>query len=603
MTPVTAQQVEGLLYDVVIVGGGFVGAVIAHALTGSGLSVLMLEAGEGRIDDFTQHLGYLDTFMAATIKIPQSPFPTSLNAPQPLETEFGVIPSGGLDKGYFFQLGPRPFGSTYTKRLGGTTLHWFGSCPRMLPEDFEMQSRFGRGVDWPIGYDDLMPYYARAERVVGVSADVADQTFHGIRFEPGYGYPMRRIPPSYLDNWIASRLSGMVEETADGPVVPTVNSIPQARNSLANPDYDGGRGYQPVGADGNGGAGERCMGNANCLPICPIQARFNALKLLSRAKGDLLTRAVASKLEIDPVSGRITAVNCKVWHSDDSPEHLDVRVTGKLTVLAANAIENAMLLQASGACTSSEMVGRNLMDHPAILNWGMAPRATGAFRGPGLTSVIPTYRGGAFRKDRAGHVVEIGNWGWSWPFNEPSRTTQALVDDENLHGADLRAALGDRISRQVRFDMMTEQLPDPSNRVTIDPAKRDRMGNYRPVIRYDVDGYTRDGLVAGRRFAKRVFDKIGVKDCTKDDPGSPGYFEQDGQPYSWAGVGHIAGTHCMGTSAKTSVVDRLQRAWDHDNLFVVGCGSMPTLGTSNPSITMTAMALMTADHIRSGSAR
>ena len=95
--------------------------------------------------------------------------------------------------------------STYTRVLGGTTMHWEGKAMRMLPEDFQMRTRFGQGRDWPIGYDDLEPHYRQAERELGVSADVADQTFYGITFPPGYVFPMHGLPPSYLDTDRRSR--------------------------------------------------------------------------------------------------------------------------------------------------------------------------------------------------------------------------------------------------------------------------------------------------------------------------------------------------------------------------------------------------------------
>jgi choline dehydrogenase-like flavoprotein len=67
--------------------------------------------------------------------------------------------------------------------------------------------------------------------------------------------------------------------------------------------------------------------------------------------------------------------------------------------------------------------------------------------------------------------------------------------------------------------------------------------------------------------------------------------------YTFQGAGHLAGTHRMGTSPRTSVVDPRQRSWDHDNLYLVGCGNMPTIGTSNPSLTMTALAIWAGENI------
>ena len=87
------------------------------------------------------------------------------------------------------QQGPDVYGSTYSRRAGGSTLHWLGVSLRMLPEDFALRSRHGVGVDWPFGYDTLEPWYREAERALGVAADVADQAHNGITFAAGLRLP------------------------------------------------------------------------------------------------------------------------------------------------------------------------------------------------------------------------------------------------------------------------------------------------------------------------------------------------------------------------------------------------------------------------------
>jgi choline dehydrogenase-like flavoprotein len=164
-------------FDAVLIGGGFSAAILAKALSGRGRSVLMIEAGEGGADPSVEFAAYLQQFYTAVAKIPNSPYPSLANAPHPMETDVRPIHSGKPNtNGYFVQAGPSAFQSTYTRRLGGTSLHWFGSCPRMLPEDFQMKSRFGVGVDWPIDYAELVSHYA---------ANIQDFTEYSTQ-DPGY---------------------------------------------------------------------------------------------------------------------------------------------------------------------------------------------------------------------------------------------------------------------------------------------------------------------------------------------------------------------------------------------------------------------------------
>ena len=173
-------------YDVVIVGAGINGALIARRLTHGGLRVIVLEAGPATAWTFDGYSEHLDHFFTASGKGPESAWPPAVGAPAP---DTADVRSCG---GYFVRRGPDQYGSSYTRLLGGSTLHWLGVCLRMLPEDFELRSRYGVGRDWPLVYADLEPYYRGAEWEIGVSADVAVQAHLGIEFPDGYGYPMYR---------------------------------------------------------------------------------------------------------------------------------------------------------------------------------------------------------------------------------------------------------------------------------------------------------------------------------------------------------------------------------------------------------------------------
>lgn len=610
-------------YDVVIVGAGFAGALIADQLVREDQNrrILILEAGTDQglpgpdktpFAAWQEYQDYHATFETALIKVPNSAYPNNPFAPQPSVLDITKILPGVPDRnGYFVQVGPRPFSSDYTRAAGGTSLHWLGICLRMLPNDFKMQSTYGRGVDWPLEYKDLKRDYEQAELTIGVSADVDALKYPGItgkrarkKYFGDYQYPMRGIPQSYVDRWFSEALDGLSVEVEGDDVPVDVVPIPQGRNGMPNPDYIDprtGKPYTPIGAVGSPHTGERCAGNSSCIPICPIQAKYNALKTLQHAQlmgVEIRSRCVATGLDIDADSGRISGVRYTRYAAPGSAEGVvNETVTGHFIVLAANAIENAKLLLAAGAAGTSGQVGRNLMDHPYLLTWALLPESVGPFRGPFATSGIPSFRDGPFRANNASFRTDLGNWGWNFPTGAPFTDVDNMVDRGNLFGPTLRRALHARISRQVRFGFLIEQLPASTNRVTIDPAYTDALGAYRPVISYDVSEYERAGMALATKVWNSVVRRLGAEDFTQYSPADPGYVPFDGQGFTYHGSGHVVGTHRMAADRHAGVVDTHQRAWDHPNLYVAGAGSMPTIGTSNPTLTLAALTFRTARHL------
>uniref|UniRef100_UPI003F497947 FAD-dependent oxidoreductase n=1 Tax=Cupriavidus yeoncheonensis TaxID=1462994 RepID=UPI003F497947 len=601
MRLVSASEAAQRTYDLVVIGGGLTGALVARRVARAGRRVLILEAGPGAAASYTGYQQYLNNYYRALAKIPEAPFPSNPNAPEPTVLDPTQIQPGHPDtNGYFVQLGPLPFRSTYATYLGGTTLHWLGTSLRMLPEDFALRSRFGVASDWPISYADLAPWYAEAERQIGVSANVDEQAYGGVTFPPGYVYPMHGLPPSVVDQRLAGDLAGMRFDI-DGEQHPLdVIGTPASRNGIPNEAFDGGKGYRPVGAVHNPAVGHRCQGNSSCVPICPVQAKFNALKILDSIDSgqvDMVVQAVVSRLAIDPDNGRITGVTFKYYPDLSAPGYQTFGVQGSLYVLAAHAVENAKLLLASGAAKSSGQVGRNLMDHTELLTWGLMREPVWPFRGPVATSGIEGMRYGTFRRHSAAFRIEIGNDGWSWPEETPESDVQAMVDGGNLYGKVLRERMTTLVTRQMRFGILVEQLPEWSNRVTIDPTWQDQLGSFRPVISYNLSDYTRAGFALARHVSDLIFRRCGIEDHSVYDPADPGFFNYRGRGYVFQGAGHYMGTHRMGSSPRDSVVGPNQRTWDHANLYLVGCGNMVTGATSNPTLTASALTLWAAEHI------
>jgi choline dehydrogenase-like flavoprotein len=585
-------------YDAVIVGGGVIGALVAKILSEAGKNVLILEAGIQGAMDPRNYRKYIESlYTEGGIRgMPNGPYPWNGSAPSPA---IPLMPAGTTP--YYAYGTQTHFMSDYLRMLGGTTLHWQGTSLRLVPNDFKMQTVYKQGIDWPITYDDLEPAYRRAEFELGVSADVEDQLqldFAGW-YPDGYVYPMHKLPPSQVDHFFKNALHNKTVELQGKTYPLKVVGIPVARNSTPNKKYKDNAGYKPSSAIENLDQGLRCQGNSSCMPICPVQAKYSALRtikeLMKKGRVEIRTQSVASRLIKDTVSGKISEVEYKRYDKPGSTDYTLERVKGTLVVLAANAIENATLLLASDAANSSKQVGCNLMDHPYLYAWGYSSKRVYPFRGPDTTSGMESLRDGAFRKKHASFRASLANWGWS---GEPGNQISSLLS-QRVYGKQLRHTLGDRMTRMVKIGFMFEQLPSPANAVTIDQNHKDALGNFRPVFSYHYDEYTLKGIEeAIHNVWKSITGFAGIEDHTFYPPSPTGGTQSivyNGNNYNIMGSGHIVGTHRMGSKSKDSVTDSNMRTWDHPNLYVVGAGSQVTIGTANPTLTAAALAVRSAE--------
>jgi choline dehydrogenase-like flavoprotein len=590
---VDCETVSRTFYDAVIVGSGVGGAIIAKELSQQGKTVLILEAGQAKDLTLAGFQSYIDTFYSAAAKNPNAPYPNNPNALSPTD-----------DDHYFVEKGPMRLSGSYTRVPGGTTMHWEAKTPRMLREDFNLRTLYGQGLDWPIKYKEMMPYYRKAEYEMGVSGDVEEQKKLDLEFEEGYVFPMEKMPPSYLDQKVIEKVEGTEVELYGKRYPLKFGTFPQGRNGVPNPkyaEYDGGNLFVPEGVSSTSPVqyGERCQGNANCVPICPAQAKYDARRTLTKAfqtgRVHLLCQAVAFKVQIEPENGRVTAIQYKHYKDPHSPQHTVGLAKGALFVLATNAIENARLMLASDLPNTSGMIGRHLMDHPFTLAWALMPEVTGTMRGPIVTSGIGTFRTGEFRYTQSAFAVDIHNDGWGWATGSPSTEVLDAIDNKNKYGQELRQTLINRISRQLLLAFMCELPPEHFNRVTIDSDYKDQLGNHRPVINFDLPDYAKRTLAYTRKLSRVIFQRLGAEDYTHYDPSDPAYFKFEGEGYFYRGGNHFSGTHIMGTNQSNSVVDSHLRSWDHKNLFLVGAGSMPTIGSSNTTLTLAALSFRAAE--------
>lgn len=598
-------------YDVLIVGAGISGALMAYKLAKAGKSVLVIDGGPEIPDDRSS---YMEQFYLAMAKTPEAPYPVIPDDPSPTTLEIGGWVQQG--SGYLIQKGPLPFSSTYERVAGGTTWHWLGTSLRLLPSDFALYTNYlskadpplgDKAMDWPITYNDLEPFYCEAEREIGVAADTANEDYLGITFSPDYQYPMPQIPQSYVDQQVAG---GIGQMEFDGEPV-TVYPTPQGRNSIP---YDDRR---------------VCAGNTNCIPICPIQAKYDATVHVAKAQQlgvDVWYKTIATSVSVDTETGLVNGINYLQYQEPGGPQTASGTATAKIYILAAHAIETAKLLLMSPigetgktVANSSDQVGRNLMDHPVQLNYALAQDQVYPYRGPLATSGVESLRDGSFRSQRAAFRMEMGNEGWNWATGDPYTTVNALITPGNnsisgpntvmggLFGTALKTQINAILTRQFRFGCLVEQLPQETNRVTLSDQFKDNLGLPRPEIAYDLDNYTKAGFAAASQAAQQIFEKMNAVEFTYVPPAPPPYSannssvfnypDEDGKAYLLQGAGHVMGTYRMGSDPGSSVVDSTLRSHDHANLYMLGSGVFPSVGTANPTLTIAALTLMAADAI------
>lgn len=521
--------------DVVVVGAGVAGALVADQLSAAGVRVVVLEAGP----EPASHETAAEKFVRTAIKNEAAPFVMSEAAPFPDAEDIGA---------YLVQDGPDTYTTTYLRAVGGTTWHWVGTCPRHVPNDLQLHTKYGVGVDWPFTYDELEPWYGRADQELGV-AGPSDDDQGSPRSTP---FPMEEVPLSFLDKRVRDAAASL-----GLPVVAT----PAARNTEGFNDRP------------------RCEGRSNCTPICPIGAKYDAMVHVDRIRErGVLVEPNAVVHDVLVTDGMATGVVFR------RPDGTDETLRARVVVLAAHGIETPKIMLMSnggqGVGNSSDQVGRNLMEHPGLTGLALAASPVFGERGPVSTSTIEATKDTPDRSFRGAFRIGIGNDGWRGLADPTVESASFIRPREG--GSALARRWSDHVSRQLRFTAFVEMLPKDFNRVTPAFDQLDAIGIPRPRIHWDVtsDPYVQGAFDAGRKVITSLMDALGASNRIFA-AGTTGH--------------HPMGTTRMGNDPKTSVVDQFGRSHDVPNLWVVGGSVQPSVGTSNPTLTIAALSLRTAD--------
>ncbi|MEV0384881.1 GMC family oxidoreductase [Nonomuraea sp. NPDC050643] len=539
----------GARVDAVVIGSGAGGGVAAWVLARAGRQVLVLE--RGRDLDFAQ-IGRDHLRNHRISRYAHRSGPDYEDGPRVV-----VEPTGHERLVRPHEPG---FHGNATLVGGGTRLYG-AQAWRFLPADFAMASTYGVPAasslaDWPIGYDDLEPFYERAEWEIGVCGDHTAAGRHWRRAKP---YPMPPLPEGRQARALRRGADALGWDVVPVPLL--INSVP----------YDGRA------------ACTRCL---HCVGFaCPAEAKNGShntvlRRALATGRARLLPEAVAERVECDP-DGRVTGVR---WVDRSGARHT---VETDVVICAAGAIETARLLQNSptrrepdGLGNNHDQVGRHLQGHAYVWALGEMDEPVHDGLGPGVSIATLDFAhhndgvvGGAMLADEF-TVLPIAFWARNLPPGLPR------------WGAENKRYMRENYRRVMRVGGPVQEIPSPHARTRLDRDVRDRWGI--PVAR--LSGTTHpETLRTSAHLTDRAREWLLASGARRAWTAETPLALHAGQ--------HQSGTCRMGDDERTSVVDRWGRVHGHDNLYVMDASVHVTNGAVNPVLTIMALAYRAAERL------
>lgn len=536
--PVADARSDGPV-DVLVVGSGPSGSVVAHELATRGFSVVVLEQGDW---------------------VNPSDFPANHPEWELLcQQRWHHDPNiRQLPSDYPVDVGESDLSPVMFNAVGGSSIYYGAEWPRLLPSDFRVRSLDGVADDWPISYDDLKPYHDEVDRFLGVAGLEGDTAYPA-----GLAYPS---PPHALGK------VGM--RAARGANALGWHWWPGANAIAVNPH----RTLEP------------CARRGVCEWGCPegAKASFDLIYLPQalQAGARLVTGARVRELPTDE-RGLVTGA---IYVDRDGVER---HQPASVTVVCANGVGTPRLLLLSASAThpdglanSSGLVGRNLMLHPNASVTGYYDDDLESFLGP-AGQLIHSLE---FYDTRPAHDFVRGVKLHVLPTPGP---LAALEARRGRSYDDLFGQAFHDVVRSHRHGILwaanTEDLPDEENRVTLSHDRVDGDGIPAPKVTYRISANTRRLLRFAVARMTELHEAAGARETV------PVELWTD-QP------GHLLGTARMGDDPNRSVVDSFGRSHDVENLFLADGSIFVTSGSANPTCTISALALRVARGIAERSA-
>jgi choline dehydrogenase-like flavoprotein len=533
--------------NAVIVGAGAAGGVVAKELATAGLSVVVFERGPW----YTAHDCRKDDLRNQRVTELGNAF-----GPDDDGNSRVLVDSKGVAREIL------PSEGSYNNNaacVGGGTLSYGAQAWRFMPQDFRMRSTYGAPEgssleDWPIAYDDLEPFYEKAEHEIGVSGDVSTDPFHGPRKRD---LPMPPLPPNKeLDIlWPAAKRLGL------HPF-----NVPMLRNSVP---YNGR------------GPCMRCRWC--CGYACEVDAKNgsqNTVIPVALATGNCELRTECMVCEIITDSrGRALGVSYIDSHGNSLEQYADI------VVVSACAIESARLLLHSksrlfpdGLGNRYDQVGRNLQGHHYTGATGYFDYEVYDDLGPGVSVGICDYNHGTSGLSGGGMLAN--------EFTRlPYQMTDRLPPGTPTWGLAHKQAMRQWHKRSIVIMGPTQQIPTATARVTLDPRVRDKYGISVARIEGNVHPHT---FEIGDRQSERAAAWLKEAGAIHVSPMS-------WRPDTVSAGQHQAGTCRMGSDPRGSVVNKTCQLHDVDNVFVIDGSVHVTNGGFNPVLTIMAIAYYASD--------
>ena len=528
--------------DFVVIGAGASGGVMAKELAVAGFRVVVLEQGPYLDESSFSHDELKYTFQPGLTNDPKlQPITYRKSSQEPAVRKKAI---------------------EYGRQVGGGSVHFTGNYWRFHESDFHEHDLFGDVAgaslaNWPISYQDLEPFYSKAEYEIGISGLAGANPFEAPRSKP---YPLPPMPV---------KSSGVLFERATRQM--GLHPFPAPVAVLSQP-YRGRAGCVHCGFCESFGC-EMQAKSSTLVSVIPIAEQTG--------RCEIRPNSYVRKIETN-ARGKVTGA---VYFEQGGKEVLQ---RAKAVVVCANGVESAKLLLLSksnqfpnGLANSSGLVGKYLMWDLGVLAEGLFEHQANEYKSIQVTRLIHDY----YASDPKRGFYGGGGIDARFDFYPAGFALSGLPPDTPKWGLEFKKTFGHYYTRTISLLSHTSSLAVESNTVTLDPNVKDAWGLPAVCITYTPhpDDIATQAWMMRRQ--REILEVMGAKKIWGDPDDAVGTSR------------HLMGTCRMGKDPARSVVDSFGRSHDVPNLFIVDGSNFVTSARQQPTATIQALAYRAADHM------